>query len=218
MATTPQSPPSFQSPPPPPPPRSNTLGIILLILGMIVLLSGLAVWGGIHFLARSFRVQVHDHGSDRKQVSIKTPFGSIEANKNGSVSEAALTLPIYPGARQAKDEDSASVSLGFPGSHALRIVAGKFDTGDSFEKVRDFYQDRLSAQHGPFTRTNRIDSNTELDSGEMGNFEGVDDHGKTIFKMKLKDDLRVVALQANGEGGTRIELVRVSKGGGGEAN
>jgi hypothetical protein len=186
---------------------------------MIVLLSGLAVWGGIHFLTRSFRVQVHDQGgSDHKQVSIKTPFGSIEANKSGSVSEAALSLPIYPGARQAKDEDSASVSLGFPGSHALRIVAGKFDTADSFEKVRNFYQDRLTAQDGPFTRTNRIDSNTDFDSGDMGNFVGVDDEGKTVFRIKLKDDLRVVAVKVNGEGGTRIELVRVSKGGGDEAN
>ncbi len=217
MATTPQPPQSYPSPAPPPPrPRSNTLGIILLIVGMIVLLSGLAIWGGIRFLTHSLKVQVNDEGANRKEVSIKTPFGSIEANKNGGVSEAALSLPIYPGARQARDEDSASVSLGFPGSNSLRIVAGKFDTPASFDKVRDFYQNRLTEQDGAFTKTDHINSDTNLDSGDMGNFVGIDNEGKTVFKIKLKDDLRVVALTER-DGGTRIELVRVRKGGG-EAN
>ncbi len=209
MATTPQPPQPY--PPQAPSPRSNTVGIILLILGMIVLLAGLAVWGGIRFLTHSVRVTMNDEDGSHKQVSIKTPFGSIEANKNGAVTEAALSLPIYPGAQQAKDEDSASISLGFPNSKALRIVAGKFDTPDSFDKVRDFYQNRLTEQDGPFTRTNRIDSNTDFDSGENGNYVGVDNDGKTVFKIKLKDDLRVVTLRDKG-GETRIELVRISKG------
>lgn len=180
---------------------------------MIVLLSGLAIWGGIRFLTHSLKVHVNDEGGNRKEVSIKTPFGSIEANKNGGVSEAALSLPIYPGARQAKDEDSASVSLGFPGSNSFRIVAGKFDTPDSFDKVRDFYQKQLTEQDGTFRKTDHINSDTNLDGGEMGNFIGVDNEGKTVFKIKLKDDMRVVALRER-DGGTRIELVRVRKGGG----
>lgn len=211
MATTPQPPESFQSAAPPPP-RSNTVGIILLILGMIVLLSGLAIWAGVRFLTHDLKVQVNDEGANRKEVSIKTPFGSVEANKNGGVSEAALRLPIYPGAKQVKDQDSASVSLGFPGSNSFSLAIGKFDTPDSFDKVRDFYQNRLSEQDGPFTKTDHINSDTNLDGGEMGNFVGVDNEGKTVFKIKLKDDMRVVALKES-DGGTRIELVRVSKGG-----
>jgi hypothetical protein len=98
MATNPQPTPSLQSPPPPPPaPRSNAVGIILLILGMIVLLAGLAVWGGIRFLTHNLKVQVNDEGGSHKQVSIKTPFATIEANRNGGVTESALNLPIYPG-------------------------------------------------------------------------------------------------------------------------
>ncbi|HEV3279245.1 MAG TPA: hypothetical protein VG860_20815 [Terriglobia bacterium] len=211
MATPPQ--PSQPSQALAPPPRSNTLGIVLLIVGMIVLLSGIAVWGGIRFLTHSLQIHVSNEGDSRKQVSIKTPFGSIEANKNGGVTESSLQLPIYPGSRQAKDEDSASVTLGFPGSTGLRIVAGKFDTPDPFAKVRDFYEDRLTATSGPFTRTDHIDSNTDFHSGTNGNFVGVDDDGKTVFKMKLKDDLRIVTLKEN-DGATRIELVRVGKGSG----
>lgn len=212
MATPPQS-----SPPPAAPPRSsNTLAIILLILGMIVLLAGLAVWGGIRFLTHGVKMHVTGHDGNKKEVTIQTPFGSIEANKKGGVTESALNLPIYPGARQADDAGSASVSLGFPGASGLRIVAGKFDTPDSFEKVRDFYQDRLTTEDGPFTRTDHIESDhggDELDSGEMGNFVGRDHEGKTVFKMKRKGELRVVALQDR-SGETRVELVRISKGSG----
>jgi hypothetical protein len=213
MATTPQPPQSFQAPAPPSPQRSNTLGIILLILGMIVLLASLAVWAGLRFLTRSLKVQVNDEGGDRKEVSIKTPFGNIEANKNGGVTESALRLPIFPGARQAKDADSASVSLGFPRSNTLRIVAGKFDTPESFDKVRDFYQNRLQVEDGPFTRSDHIDSNDDFNGEPDGNFVGVSHDGKTVFKIKLKDDLRVVTLKENSDG-TRIELVRISKGAG----
>jgi hypothetical protein len=92
-------------------------------------------------------------------------------------------------------------------------VAGKFDTPDSFGKVRDFYQDRLTAQDGPLSHTDNINSNTDLDGGDVGNFEGVDHEGKTVFKLKLKDDMRVVTLKGSA-GGTRIELVRIRKSGG----
>jgi hypothetical protein len=214
MATTPQPSQSPQPPPvPPAPQRSNTVGIVLLILGMIVLLAGLAVWGGIRFLTHSLKVQISDEGGNHKQVSIKTPFGSIEANKNGGVSEAALNLPIYPGAHQAKDEDSASVRLAIPGADGFSIVAGKFDTPDSFARVRDFYQDRLTAQDGPFTPTDQINSDTDLEGGQTGNFVGVDHDGKTVFKLKLKDDMRIVTLKER-DGETRIELVRIRKSGG----
>ncbi|HEY6292406.1 MAG TPA: hypothetical protein VI455_12725 [Terriglobia bacterium] len=220
MATASQ-PPQLSQPPLSPPPRSgsNIVAIALLTVGLIVLLSVVAIWGGVRFLERGVRVHVNDLGADRKEVSIKTPFGGIEVNKNGGVSEASLGLPFYPAAKRAQDEDSASVSLAFPGKNGLQIVVGKFDSPDSLDKVRDFYQDRLTAQEGPFTRKAKIESNTDahdLDSGEMGNFWGLGEDGKTIFRMKRKGEERVVALKSESDG-TRIELVRIGKSSG-EAN
>jgi hypothetical protein len=171
-----------------------------------------AIVFGLRFLARSVKVNVNG-SDDAKQVSVKTPFGGVEVHKNTGVSEASMRLPIYPGARAAKDEDSASVSLAFGGAQGLHIVVGKFDTADARDRVLNFYQDRLTAQEGPFTPEEKIDfdtANFDLDSGEMGNFVGRDDKGKTVFKIKQPGEERVVVLQER-HGGTRIEMVRISK-------
>ena len=216
MATASPQPPRPPQPPlPPSPPRqsSNALAIVLLVLGLIILLSGIAIWGGLHFLAHNEKVQV-SQGVNSKEVTIKTPFGAMEVNKNAEVTEASLGLPIYPEAKPAKNDHSATVNLGLPGEKRLRIVAGKFETPESLENVRDFYQDRLTAENGPFTKEARIDSDHhDLDDKNTGNFVGVDESGKTVFKLKQKGDERIVALARKSDG-TRIELVRISKTGG----
>jgi hypothetical protein len=178
---------------------------------LIVLLAGTAIWGGLHFLKDNVKIGVTDSGKNKKEVSIKTPFGAVQVNKNAEVSEASLGLPIYPGAELAKDEDSASVSLALPGNNGLRIVGGKFQTSDSFDKVRDFYQDTLTARDGSFTRKADIGSDhDDLSQGDTGNFVGVTRDGKMVFKIKQKESERVVALIRE-PAGTRIELVRIAK-------
>lgn len=209
MATVPQP---TQPPPPLSPPRqgSHALAIVLLVLGLIILLSAIAIWGGLRFLAHGVKVQV-SQGINRKEVTIKTPFGGMQVNKNADLTEASLGLPIYPGATPLKDGHSASVSLALTGEKKLRITAGKFETVDSLEKVRDFYQKRLAAEDGPFTKEARIDSDHhDLDDKVTGNFMGIDEDGKTVFKLKQKGDERSVALERESDR-TRIELVRIRK-------
>ena len=219
MASTPQ-PPMPNGPPPPAPRRQtgNIVAIALLTLGLVVVLSCIAVVFGLRFIAHGVKVNVNGN-DDAKQVSIKTPFGGLEVHKNTGVTEASMRLPIYPGARAATDEDSASVSLAFGGAQGLNIVVGKFDTADPKDRVLNFYQGRLTAQEGPFTPEEKIDfdtANFDLDSGKMGNFVGRDHSGKTIFKIRQPGEERVVALEDR-DGGTRIEMVRISKKSG-EAN
>jgi hypothetical protein len=202
--------------PPPPPPRkgSNILAIALLSLGLIVVLCVVAIWAGVRLIQRGVKVHVSDAGGEKKEVSISTPFGGLQVNKNGSISEASLGLPIYPGAKPVKDDDSATMSLAFGGSNKFRIAAGKFETADSLSKVHDFYQARLTAQDGQFQESSNIDSghdNLDLDNVDSGNFTGVDHEGKTVFKIKRKGDIRIVALKSD-LAGTRVELVRVGKG------
>lgn len=190
MATAPQPP---RPPPPTPAPQSGShvVAIALMFLALIILVSVVALWTGFRILSHSVHVQVNDAGGDKKEVSIKTPFGGIEVNKDKAVSEISLGLPIYPGAVQSKNDDSAQVSLGFFGKENVKVVAAKFDTPDSIEKVTDFYHKRLG--------------------GEVTKFTQKDHEGKTVFEIKKSDNERVVALKNNGDG-TRIELVHVSHG------
>ncbi|MGO8735882.1 MAG: hypothetical protein ACLQVM_24155 [Terriglobia bacterium] len=188
MSTSPQ-PMRPPIPPQPPRPSSNIVAIALLVLVLIVLVSGIAVWTGLKFLSHDLRLQVKGTGDGHKEVSINTPIGSIEVHHD--VNQDSLGLPIYPGATQVKDKDSAAVDLGFGGEQSVRVLAAKFETSDSFERVKAFYKEHLGSEVTKFT-----------DQGS---------EGKTTFEIKTHSLEKVVALEGSGSG-TRIQLVRVSFG------
>jgi len=197
MSTSPQPPrppaaPQAPTPPSPPqPPRSgsNIVAIALSVLALIVLISTIAVWTGLRFLAHNFQVHVQDKGGSQKEVSIDTPVGSMQVHRD--VDENNLALPIYPGSIRVKDKDSASVDFGFGGEAGLHIVAARFETSDSLENVRAFYKQRLGSEVTKFTE------------GGLS--------GKTSFEMKNKDLDKVVEIESAG-GKTVIKLVRIAVG------
>jgi hypothetical protein len=188
MATSPQ-PPRPPSPPQPPGSGGNYVAIALLVLALIVVMGGLAVWGGLRFLSSAVHVQVENQGGGKKEVSVKTPFGSVEVHKD--INEANLGLPIYPGATRIKEQGTATVDLNFADEAKLHVLAGKFETPDSVEKVRDFYHDRLGDQVTKYRERN--------------------EEGKTVFEIKRDKQDKVVSLKSTGDK-TVIELVRVSEG------
>jgi hypothetical protein len=190
MSTAPQ-PPVPPAAPVPPRSSSNLLAIVLLSVALIIVACALAVWVGLRFIAHNVQVHMSQDSGEQKEVSIKTPFGGIEVNKAKDVSEAALGLPIYPGSSRIKDSDSASVNIGLPDDQSVRILAAKFRTADSLEKVKNFYHDRLSSQ--------------------VTKYREKDDEGKTVFEIKRGDIEKVVALKTEDDG-TRIELVCVGEG------
>jgi hypothetical protein len=161
---------------------------VLLLLALIVVVSGIVIWGGLHYLARGVQVHVNEAKSG-KQVSVQTPIGSLEVKKD--VNEAQLGLPIYPGATRLKDEDSATINMNFGGEQGVHVVVAKFETIDDLDKVRGFYQDRVG--------------------GDVTKFTERDNEGKTVFEIKRKNQERIISLKSTG-GGTRIELVRVDHG------
>jgi hypothetical protein len=176
---------------PPQPPRSSSpvVVIALLVLALILVVAGLAVWVGLHFISHAVHVQVAQSGNGQKEVSIKTPLGSLEVHPE--VSEAALGLPIYPGATRMKDRDSATVNINIADEAKVRVLAAKFETTDSYEKVRAFYHDRLGDQ--------------------VTKYREKDEEGKTVFEIKHDKQQKVVALKSEGDK-TEIDLVRVSEG------
>ena len=189
MATNPQ-PPRPPAPPQPPGSRSHIITIALLFVALMGLLACVAAWVGLRFLSNAVHVQVEQQGSGKKEVSIRTPLGSIEVNQD--VNEASLGLPIYPGATHIKDHNSATVNLDIANEAKVRVLAGKFETSDSVDKVIAFYRERLGDQ--------------------VTKFKDKNEEGKTVFEMKHDKQDKVVALKSDGDK-TEIELVRVSEGG-----
>ena len=185
MSVTPQMPRGPESPRPPQA-RGHMVAIALLVLGLIVTVSAIALWVGFRYLSRNMQLQVKEGADKKKSASIKLPFASFEARQD--VDEASLGLPIYPGATRVKDKDAATVNMEFGGEEGVRIVAAKFDTPDRVEKVSAFYRDRLGG---------RVTKYTEKDSWD-----------KTVFEIKKGDNAKVVSLMRRSDG-TLIELVRV---------
>jgi hypothetical protein len=179
-----------QAPRPPEPPRSSHwVAIVLLSLALIVVVSGITILLGLRFLSSNFNMSVNQTG---KGVDIKTPVGSFGVRKE--VNEAQLGLPIYPGSERNKEGDSgATISLGLPQHDNVRIVAAKYTTSDSLEKVRDFYKQQLGSEVTKFTEKNS--------------------EGKTVFEVKRPKDEKIVALKP-GWNSTEIALVRIVESGG----
>ena len=176
-------------PPAPPRPGTSLVALAVLVLAVIVLASALAIWVGLRFLSSNVQVRVEEGSRGQKEVSIRTPVGSLEVQPE--VNEAALGLPVYPGAQRVTDKEAATVNLDFPGKENVRILVAKFVTSDAPEKVRDFYKERLGSEVTKFTERTA--------------------EGKTVFELKESGQERVVALERKG-GGTEIALVRVAHG------
>lgn len=191
MDTYPQ-PPRPPAPPQAPGSGSNFAVIALLILALIVVMGGVAVWLGLRVLSSAVHVNVADGA--KKEVSIKTPLGSLEVNHE--LNEASLGLPIYPGATRLTEHDSVNLNFDIGDQTNFRVLAGKFETPDSLEKVRAFYHDHLGDQ--------------------VTKFRDKDEEGDTVFEIKEGKLEKAVKLKANGDK-TVIELVRISQAGA-EAN
>jgi hypothetical protein len=132
---------------------------------------------------------VNQADSGKKDVSIKTPLGSLEVNQG--LNEASLGMPIYPGATAIKEGDSATVNFDIADQAKVRVLAGKYETTDSLDKVVAFYHERLG--------------------DEVTSFKQKDEEGKTVFEMKHDKQEKLVALKSNGNK-IVIEMVRFSAG------
>jgi len=188
MATGPQ-PPRPPVAPKPPGSGGNFVAIALLLLALIVVLGAVGVWVGLRVITNAVHVNVNQADSGKKDVSIKTPLGSLEVNQG--LNEASLGMPIYPGATAIKEGDSATVNFNIADQAKVRVLAGKYETTDSLDKVVAFYHERLG--------------------DEVTSFKQKDEEGKTVFEMKHDKQEKVVALKSNGNK-IVIEMVRFSAG------
>lgn len=191
MGATPQPP---RAPEPPAAPRagSHVVAIVLLILALIIVVCGVTLYTGVRFLSNGVKVQVDKDQAGQKDVAITTPVGNFKIHKEAdAIAEGRLKLPIYPGAQRLGGDDSASLSLEFPGQNEMRLAVAKFQTPDDINKVEGFYQERIGQE---VTKLIRRDS-----------------QGRIVFEIKNKKDERIVALKETANG-TRIEMVHVMHG------
>ena len=89
-------------------------------------------------------INVDDKDKKNQKVDIKTPFADLKVNTDEKSTDNGI--PVYPGAHprpaDGNDKHAANVNIGAMG-FGLKVVAAEYETDDSPEKVKAFYQDKM---------------------------------------------------------------------------
>jgi hypothetical protein len=165
-------------------------------------------------------VSVDDKDKKNQKVDIKTPFANLKVDS--SEKSADNGIPVYPGAHlrpadKDGDNHAANINIGAMG-FGLKVIAAEYETNDSPEKVKVFYDDKMKAF-----------GTTLVCKGHNGGSSDVHVYGKDNIGKKLScddtsgdgweikagtsDNERLVSIEPNGSG-TRFGTVLVQTKGG----
>lgn len=160
--------------------RSRLLTLLVLSLAPISASGVLGLLAGVSL----FRAQERE----KKEILVKTPWGRFQATETSDPSR--LGLPVYHGAKFLKGEAQGTldVNLSIKGKPEIHFLAGKFQTQDSIEQVRDFYKRKQGQDATKFTEKT--------------------DEGGMAFEIKGKSESKYVQLKRIG-GVTEIDLLRI---------
>lgn len=68
----------------------------------------------------------------------------FELHANGDVTAKEVGLPVYPGSKLVKSDKNSAVDMGFTfGDTHFRLVAANYLSGDSPDRILDFYRKPL---------------------------------------------------------------------------
>lgn len=166
---------------------------------------------GISLAVLTSAAQDKGKGDQEKKGSNKGVGFILSAD----ATEKDLGLPIYPGARQHKDnaEDSPALNVGlWGGSSGFRLAVLKLESSDSPERVAAFYRKAL-ASYGTVLDCGQSVPNKSGKSGG-GQSNALDCEGdrpvKGSFTLEVgtKEKMHAVGIEPNGKG-SLISLVYV---------
>lgn len=83
------------------------------------------------------------HSGESSEVDIRFPAGKVSVRSEADA--RATGMPVYPGARPARDRDeqeSAHVNIG-TAWFGVKVVAAKFESSDAPQRVLDFYKNEM---------------------------------------------------------------------------
>lgn len=160
----------------------------------------------------------HDNGGKGKDVDIRTPFGSLSVHQ-GTMEAKDTGLSPYPGAQLKKSSDhegdsSANVNIS-SSMFGMKLVALKYSTKDSPDKVLGFYRKELSKYGNVvdckggfkmnFEHRDKGNADREVTCNGNGNGDG---EYKQELMVGTENNQRIVAIKPVGDG-TEFALVYV---------
>ncbi len=156
-------------------------------------------------------INVDDKDKKNGKVDIKTPFADLKVNTDEKSADNGI--PVYPGAHprpsDGNDKHAANVSIGAMG-FGLKVIAAEYETDDSPEKVKAFYEDKMKAFGDVLVCSGHNGgSDVHINRHEDGDTKLTckDAHGDGWeIKTGTSDDERLVSIEPRGSG-TRFGTV-----------
>lgn len=150
-------------------------------------------------------VQKSANGQD-KNVQIDTPVGKLHISKDAQGKDTGL--PVYPGARIVEKEDNGSDSnanLNFlTGFFGLKVVAVEYESDDSLDKVKAYYQSELKKFGNVLechsTGANASAEYSDNDSKSEALTCGKDSGDHIELKVGVQDNQHIVSLEPRDKG------------------
>lgn len=180
-----------------------TRGLFAIVIASMALLLG------------ACSISVDDKDKKNEKVDIKTPFASLKVDS--SEKSADNGIPVYPGAHlrppdKDGDNHSANINLGAMG-FGLKVIAAEYETSDSPDKVKAFYEDKMKHFGTVLVCTGH--NGTDI---HVAGHKGEGDNGKLScsgnsgdgweIKAGTDEDERSVSIEPNGSG-TRFGTVLI---------
>jgi len=155
-------------------------------------------------------INVDDKDKQNPKVDIHTPIADVKVNTDEKAADNGI--PVYPGAHlrptENGDKHAANVNIGAMG-YGLKVVAAEYETDDSPEKVKAFYQDKLKT-YGNVLVCNGHSGGSDIhieskDADTTLNCKGVHGEGWEV-KSGSSENEHMVSIEPRGSG-TRFGTV-----------
>ena len=180
----------------------NMLRISSALLTVIILM----------LLLAACSIKVDDKDKKNGKVDIQTPFASLKVNTDEASTDNGI--PVYPGAhlrpKDNGDSHSANINIGAPG-FGLKVIAAEYETDDSPEKVKAFYQDKMKS-FGEVLVCSGHGGGSDVHMGSHGGSEKLSCSGTHGDGWEIKagssDNEHLVSIEPQGSG-TRFGTVLV---------
>jgi hypothetical protein len=116
-------------------------------------------------------VHVDDKDKKNEKVDIQTPFANLKIDSSEQAADNGI--PVYPGAHlrpaDGNDNHSANINLGAAG-FGLKVIAAEYETDDSPEKVKAFYEEKMKKFGSTLTCTGH-NGHTDVNGGISSGWE-----------------------------------------------
>lgn len=140
-----------------------------------------------------------------KNVQIDTPVARLHVSEDADASETGL--PVYPGARMSQEDNdqnhknaNVNIATGFFG---LKVVAVKYESDDSVDKVKDYYRRQLE-KYGNFLecRANTVAINPGFGDDSKSDAPVCEQNSGDNLELKAgsKKNQHVVSIEPQGKG------------------